>query len=316
MMRDEATIHPDMAPLLRARSLMPPTDDVAAKRRNWDIYTAALAVPLPPSVQAYDRVIPAPGHDVPVRVYDPQGAAKPLPCIVYLHGGGFMLGGLDSSDTNAWGLCDGTGAIVVSVDYRLTPEHPFPAAFDDCMGVLSWLAANGGELGIDPAAIALCGDSAGGSLAAACCLAARDRGGPAIAAQALVYPTLGADPDLPSYAESRDGPSLTTAGMIHYNDLYFSGDRYRSDPYAAPAKAPDLAGLPPAFIHTAEFDPIRDDGRLYAARLARAGVWVSYREARAMLHGFLRVRETGAEARREFTALCAFLERHLFGSGL
>lgn len=255
--------------------------------------------------------MPTLDHAVPVRIYRRAGQAGPAPAVIYLHGGGFMLGDLDSSDSNAWGLCEQADAVVVSVDYRLTPEHPYPAAFNDCYGVLAWLAAHGAEIGIDPTRIALCGDSAGGSLGAACCLAARDRNGPAIAAQALVYPTLGADPILPSYTESRDGPSLTTMDMIHYNDVYFSGFRHAADPYAAPLKATNVANLPPTFVHTAEFDPIRDDGRAFAARLAAAGVWVTYREARRMLHGFLRMREAGPQARAEFAALCAFLRDRL-----
>lgn len=286
---------------------MPAVDDVAQKRLNWSRYAAALALPRPETVEAFDRTFPVNGRAVPARVYARAGQDGLRPGVMYLHGGGFMLGDLDSSDTNAWGLCQETGAVVVSVDYRLTPEHPYPAAFEDCAGVLAWLSAHGAEIGIDSGAVGLCGDSAGGSLAAACCLAARDRGGPRIAALAMVYPTLGAEPDLPSYDESRHGPSLTTAGMVHYNTLYFSGDRFREDPYAAPIKAVNLSGLPPTFVHTAEFDPIRDDGRVFAARLAQAGSWVTYREARQMLHGFLRVRGTGAQAAAEFAALCRFL---------
>lgn len=310
-MRDESEIHPDMKPLLAARVFMPPAKTVAEKRANWTRYTNAIALKRPNSIITEDRTIPTPECAVPVRIYRRAGQATLAPAIVYLHGGGFMLGDLDSSDTNAWGLCEQADAVVVSVDYRLTPEHPYPAAFNDCYGVLEWLAAHGAEIGIDPARIAFCGDSAGGSLGAACCLAARDRGGPAIAAQALVYPTLGADPILPSYIESKDGPSLTTESMIYYNDIYFSGWKYAADPYAAPLKATDLSNLPPAFIHTAEFDPLRDDGRTYAARLSDAGVWTTYREARRMLHGFLRIREAGPQGRAEFAALCAFLRCHL-----
>lgn len=310
-MRDESEIHPDMKPLLAARVLMAPAKTPEEKRANWTRYTNAIAIPRPAHIVTEDRAIPTPDHEVPVRIYRREGQAAGAPIIVYLHGGGFMLGDLDSSDSNAWGLCDQTGAIVVSVDYRLTPEHPYPAAFNDCYGVLAWLAEHGAEIGATGALIAICGDSAGGSLGAACCLAARNRGGPLIAAQALVYPTLGADPILPSYIESKDGPSLTTESMIIYNDIYFSGWRFAADPYAAPLKAPDLSHLPPAFIHTAEFDPLRDDGREFAARLAQEGVWVTYREARRMLHGFLRMREAGDQARAEFAALCAFLRYHL-----
>jgi acetyl esterase len=171
-------MHPDMAPILDARRFVTAAKNVAEKRRNWTTYSQALAAPMPAGIKSHDRVLPTPGYAVPVRIYRPADAVGALPCVIYIHGGGFMMGDLDSSDTNAWGLCEGTGAIVVSVDYRLTPEHPFPAAFDDCYGVLSWLAERGGEIGIDPRRIAVAGDSAGGNLSAAVCLAARDRGGP------------------------------------------------------------------------------------------------------------------------------------------
>lgn len=311
-MRPESEIHPDMADLLAARRFITAAETPAEKRANWTRYTSATAIPVPASIKTEDIVVPCGDHDVPVRLYRPAAAQEdPLPVVVYLHGGGFMLGDLDSSDTNAWGLCDRIGAIVVSVDYRLTPDFPYPAAFDDCYGVLEFLVANGPSLGMDATRLALCGDSAGGSLAAACCLAARDRNGPVIAAQALVYPTLGCEPDLPSYVENRDGPSLTTSSMIYYNGKYFSRPGDRTDPYAAPISATNLKGLPPVMVHTAEFDPIRDDGRAYAAKLIEAGAQVTYREAPRMLHGFLRMREAGEGAAAEFNALCRFLSDNL-----
>ncbi len=306
-MRPESEIHPDMSALLAARSLMPPVSDPAEKRANWTRYTAAIALPCPEHITRLDSMIATPDYHVPVRIYRPDAGTGLAPCVIYLHGGGFMLGDLDSSNTNAWGLCEHTGAVVVSVDYRLTPDHPYPAAFNDCCGVLAWLATSGAEIGVDGTRLAFCGDSAGGNLAAACCLAARDRGGPAICGQALVYPTLGAEPTSASYIDNKDGPSLTTVSMIYYNDKYFGGTTHASDPYAAPLKAADFSRLPATFIHTAEFDPIRDDGRQFAARLAPAGTWVTYREASRMLHGFLRMREAGADCRAEFTALCRFL---------
>ncbi len=304
-------IHPDMAPILDARRFVTPATNVAEKRRNWTAYSGALAVPMPASIKAHDRTIPTPDHMVPVRVYRPAEVTGALPCVVYIHGGGFMMGDLDSSDTNAWGLCDGTGAVVVSVDYRLTPEHPFPAAFNDCYGVLCWLARHGGELGIDPARIAFAGDSAGGNLSAAVCLAARDREGPAIRAQAIIYPGMNEPATAPSYIENAHSPSLTTESVVYYRSVYTSGSANADNPYAAPTLAADFSRLPPALVHVAELDPIRDDGRLYASKLAMAGTWVSYREARGMLHGFLRVRLTGPQAKREFAAITDFLSEYL-----
>lgn len=311
-----AQMHTDMQALLQAREqtnaqLGPRGDNPAEARRWWNAYAAILAQPHPEKMQAYDRIIPTPGGDVPVRVYQPAGVSGKRPCIIYMHGGGFMLGDLDSSDSNAWGYADETGATVVSVDYRLTPEHPFPAAFDDCYGVLTWLAANPDELGIDATRIAVAGDSAGGTLGAALTLASRDRGGPRIVAQALVYPWLGLEHNTPSYVEYANGLGLTAASMQKFDQLYLPDDPDSDDPYARPIKARDFSNLPPALVHSAEMDPIRDDGRAYAAKLALAGNWVTYREARGMVHGFLRARFTGVAARVEFAVACDFLRAHL-----
>lgn len=310
-MRAESEIHAEMRALLDARRHIDPTASTPQqKRANWTLYTSAIALPRPAHIATRDVVIPMPAANVPARVYtshkNKSGAA-----VVYLHGGGFMLGDLDSSDSIAWGLCDQVGTTIFSLDYRLTPDHPFPAAFDDCYGVLEHLHAEASAYDIEPSRIAFFGDSAGGSLTAACALAARDRNGPKMAAAALVYPTLGAPPTLPSYRENHDGPSLTTPSMIYYNDCYFAKPSVRDNPYAAPLSAPDFANLPPTFVHAAEFDPIRDDARLFAAKLATAGTEVTYREAKRMLHGFLRMREAGPDCRAEFAALCAFLRSKL-----
>jgi acetyl esterase len=310
-MRPDSFFHPDMRRLLEARKGMPAASTPAEMRAAWTEYSRRLALPRPAAIRTQDRTIPTPGHDVPVRIYHPPGAGAALPMVIYMHGGGWMLGDLESSDGAAWGACAETGAIVVSVDYRLTPEHPYPAAFDDCFGVLSWLAAHGQEIGGDPARIGLYGESAGGNLAAALALAARDRGGPALRGVAMVYPCTGEETTLPSYAEYVDGPSLTTARMRMYTETYCSGARFRRDPYASPACAPDLAGLPPHLVHAAECDPIRDDGRHYAAKLALAGNLVTYREAKRMLHGFTRARMDGDGAKAEFDAICDFLRRCL-----
>jgi acetyl esterase len=315
-----STIHPDMQAIIDASArttdqLGPRGDDVAATRKWWTVYTEALSRPHPDDMQVHDQSIPTEQRDVPVRVYRPGGSDGARPGIIYLHGGGFMLGDLDSSDSNAWGFAQETGAVVVSVDYRLTPEHPYPAAFDDCYGVLTWLAQQGREVGIDSGRIAVAGDSAGGSLGAAMCLAARDRGGPQMVAQALIYPSTGTDQDSGSYVEHADGPGLTTASTRKYRDLYLPGAAGIDDPYARPVKAQDHSNLPPAWVHSAEIDPIRDDGRVYAAKLALAGTWVTYREARGMIHGFLRARFAGPAARAEFDAICGFLRERLGSAG-
>jgi acetyl esterase len=230
---------------------------------------------------------------------------------LYLHGGGFMLGDLDSSDSIAWGYALQTGATVASVDYRLTPEHIWPAAFNDSYGVLSWLHAKGPEHGIAPDRIALAGDSAGGRLTAGLCLKARDLGGLHIVAQALIYASAGAVPSSRSAVDFAEGYGLTAAKYQKFYKALFPDSRYDDDPYAWPIRASDLSNLPPALIHTAEIDPIRDDGRAYAAKLALAGSPVTYREARGMIHGFMRARFFGPAAKAEFGYICAFLRSHL-----
>jgi acetyl esterase len=164
---------------------------------------------------------------------------------------------------------------------------------------------------VDGGRIAVAGDSAGGCLGAAVCLAARDKGGPAIAAQALIYMSGGTDQNFGSYIEHSEGPGLTTASTKKYRTYYLPGNEDTRDPYARPIRAESFADLPPAFVHSAEVDPIRDDGRLYAAALANAGTWVTYREARGMIHGFLRARLDGPGAKAEFDAICRFLREHL-----
>ncbi|HJN93312.1 MAG TPA: alpha/beta hydrolase [Dehalococcoidia bacterium] len=310
------TMHPDMQIIIDANQattakLGDRGDSPEAGRLWWRAYTARLGQAPPTDMAIHDHTIPTPNRDVPVRVYRPAGPDGPRPCIIYMHGGGFRLGDLDSSDSNAWGFAAGTGAVVVSVDYRLTPEHPYPAAFNDCYGVLDWIAQHPTELELAAGRIALAGDSAGGCLGAALCLAARDRGGPAIVAQALIYPVTELAEEHPSYTENEHAPGLTTELMRIYRDLYLPDDRDSTDPYARPAQATDYSALPPAWIHSAAIDPIRDDGRTYAAKLARAGNWVTYREARGMIHGFMRARFQSADARAEFDAIIAFLSTHL-----
>jgi acetyl esterase len=232
-----------------------------------------------------------------------------------MHGGGFMKGDLDSSDSIAWGFTHETGAVTISVDYRLTPEHPYPAAFNDCYGVLAYVAGHAREFGVNPTRIALAGDSAGGHLAASLCLAARDRHGPRIAAQAVIYTVIGTEMNTLSYVDNAEGYGLTTAACHAYMQMLLPDPAMATDPLARPAIATDFAGLPPTYVLSAELDPVRDDGRAYAAKLALAGVEVTYREARGMIHGFMRARFTGTAARAEYERICAFLAQHLRPGG-
>lgn len=308
-MIDQPDPHPDMRPLIEARDAMPPAKTVAEQRANWTQMSEALRAPCPEDMTVTMDAAPRPDGSVPLRVYKPAGANGSA--ILYFHGGGFMKGDLDSGDTVAWGYAQETGAAVFSVDYRLTPEHAFPAAFDDCYAALEYVAGKALDYGIDPGRIAVAGDSAGGNLAAAVSLAARDRNGPQIAAQVLVYPMLGLNLALGTAVTAADAPGLTKKGLSEYWLLYLNGAEVTDNPYAAPLVGADFAALPPAFIHTAELDPLCDDGVVYADRLKAAGTTVTYRCAERMIHGFTRIRHTGPAVKHEFDLLCGFLKEHL-----
>ena len=232
-----------------------------------------------------DRAVPGPGGDIPVRVYRPEEGTV-LPVLVYFHGGGWVIGSLESHDGTCRELARDAGCVVVAVDYRLAPENRYPAAADDCYAVTCWVAENGDALGIDPGRLAVGGDSAGGNLAAAVSLMARDRNGPAITFQLLIYPVTDADFSRPSYVENAEGYFLTTSAMEWFWGHYVPDEGQRSEAYCAPQQAKDLAGLPPALVITAEFDPLRDEGEAYAGRLQQAGVETTLTRYDGMIHGF------------------------------
>ncbi|MDX2166776.1 MAG: alpha/beta hydrolase [Deltaproteobacteria bacterium] len=236
---------------------------------------------------AVDRTIPGPQADIPVRVYTPQGTA-PFPLLVYFHGGGWVLGSLETHDGICRALASGAGCVVVSVDYRLAPEHRYPAAADDCYAATQWAAARAAELGADARRVAIGGDSAGGNLTAVVAQMARDRGGPALAFQLLIYPVTDAtNLETASYRDNATGYLLTTADMHWFWDHYLGDGRPRAaEPYASPLKATSLAGLPPALVLTAEFDPLRDEGEAYARALEEAGVPARLTRYQGMIHGF------------------------------
>jgi acetyl esterase len=232
-----------------------------------------------------DLEIPGPAGRIPVRVYRPSERAE-LPVLVYLHGGGWAICSLETHDASCRELANAADCVVVSVDYRLAPEHRFPAAPEDCYAALTWTARNAPSLGADSRRLAIGGDSAGGNLSAVVALMARDREGPRLCHQLLVYPVTDHSFDTDSYRENADAPILTREIMQGFWGLYLSRAEDGRHPYASPLRAEDLSGLPPAHVITAEYDPLRDEGEAYARRLSAAGVPVEQRRFDGMVHGF------------------------------
>ncbi len=265
------------------------TRDPGEARARYDATTAAFAPETPALRDVEDRVVPGPGGGIPVRIYRPETNATVLPILAFFHGGGWVFGNLESHDHVCRALSAEAGCLVVAVDYRLAPEHKFPAALDDCYAVTAWLAANAPELGGDGARLGVGGDSAGGNLAAAGCLAARERGGPAITFQLLIYPATDHTADTDSLARNAIGYLLTRDAIEWCKFQYLRDAEDARDPLASPLLAEDLAGHPPAFEQTAEFDPLLDEGKAYAERLAAAGVACEHLTYAGMVHGFVRM---------------------------
>jgi len=257
-------------------------------RALYSTSTEAFAPETPPLKTVEDRTVPGPGGSVPVRIYTPQ-AEGALPILVYFHGGGWVFGDLETHDAMCRIVADAAGCLVVAVDYRLAPEHKFPAGLEDCIAVTQWCAAHGGEIGGDPGRIAVGGDSAGGNLAAATAQAARDGGGPKLAFQWLIYPAVDFTADNASLRDNAEGYLLTKAAIDWTLAQYTSGPGEAQDPRASPGLERDLAGLPPALVQTAEFDPLRDEGEAYGEALMAAGVPTEIVRYDGMVHGFMRM---------------------------
>lgn len=286
---EDVPVHPQVKLLLDGMAQVggPPFNEMAPVEARA-LFKNLSALDQPEEVtRVDDRIVPGADNDVPVRVYTPADAVGgDAPLLIWLHGGGWVIGDLDTTDATARALANRSGAVVVSVDYRLAPEHTAPAALEDALAALTWSVENAELLGVNAAKVAVGGDSAGGNLAAALCLRVRDEFGPDIDFQLLVYPVVDCTLSHPSIEENAEGYFLTKDAMVWFTGHYLGGLDPK-DPSVSPLYANTLAGLPPALVITAEFDPLRDEGEAYAAALRDAGVAVEAVRYEGQIHGFM-----------------------------
>jgi acetyl esterase len=278
--------------------------------REWHNQKAGILDIKPtPVFRVEDRRIPGPASEIPVRIYTPRASSQFLPVLVWLHGGGHVVGSLQSYDAICRQLALEADCIVVSVDYRLAPEHKFPAGVEDCFAALTWAGRHAGEFGGDAKRIAIGGDSAGGNLAAVCAIMARDEGAPRLVFQLLVYPRTAAWEDSPSHREFADGYILTRKTILWFHNHCLKSDADRQDWRWAPLDCPDLSRLPPALVIVAECDPVRDDGIFYAERLKQAGNALELTNYAGMVHPFFSMGGAIDAGRRALSQAAGALRR-------
>ena len=268
------------------------------------LFTAEVPTPVG---HVEDRKVPSPDGDIPIRLYTPQGSG-PFPVLVFLHGGGWVQGDIETYDELCRTLTNGVDCIVVSVDYRLAPEHTFPACPQDCYAATEWVATNAAQFNGDPSRIAIGGDSAGGNLTAVVTQMVRDRGGAPLVFQLLIYPMTDFTADTPSLREMGEGYFVTAKDLEWFLNHYLNNEEEKKDPLASPMLAASLSNLPPALIITAEYDPLRDDGELYGKRLKEAGVPVTISRYNGMFHGFVSLSAFLDQAKQGIAESCAALQ--------
>lgn len=303
-------LHPQARSLLQLieEKGLPPTHTLApAQARHWYRERRFVTQPLPPEVALVrELVAPGPYGDIALRLYRPLGSRndQALPVLVYYHGGGWVIGDLESHDTLCRELANGSGCAVVAVDYRMGPEHRFPAAVDDSIAATRWIRANAASLQLDPDRLAIGGDSAGGNLAAVVAIAARDAGDLPVAFQLLIYPATDMRRTAPSHQSNGEGYLLTKETITYFHDHYIDDAKHDLDWRASPLLHPDLSGLPPAFVLTAGYDPLRDEGLQYAQALSEAGNRASLVCFDRQIHGFITMGKVIDEASTA-VSLCA-----------
>jgi len=286
------TLKPYVKQFLQAARKETPHSPIDMVRLRGTMTTLLPPVgPRPSAEKAEDRLIPGPNGAVPVRMYTPSGKG-PFPLFIYIHGGGWTIGSIEEYDTTCRLLASETGAKVISVEYRLAPEHPFPAGLEDCYAAAEWIFEHAAELNGDPTNLTIGGDNAGGNLSAAVALMARDRNKSFISRQVLMYPATDyyhyrVYSEYDSIIENGDGYVLTNVDMSYFWTLYLGDEMHAANSYASPIRARDFNNLPPTLLITAEYDPLRDEGELYGVKLRQAGTHVQAKRFDGMIHGFV-----------------------------
>lgn len=299
-------IDPQIEQVLKALEAAPPMETMTLEQLRG-VYPPPTE--REPVGEVQELRIPSAEGGIAARLYRPRSMER-TGLTVFFHGGGFVIGSIESHDAACRRLCNLTAAAVLSVEYRLAPEHKFPAAPDDCLLAVRWAAQQAPAWGLDPARLVLAGDSAGGTLAAVTALRLRDEGGPGVAGQVLVYPVTDYHtPPTPSYLENASGYFLTRGAMVRFWHEYLPREEDGLHPHASPMRAADLSGLPPALVLTAEFDPLRDEGERFAHRLLDAGVPVTLRRENGLIHGFFRMFAMSDKARIAFEETARWIRK-------
>lgn len=307
------SLHPDAQAVLDklASMKLAPLDALspAEAREQFKQSREVFLAPTEAVAQVRDQSLPGPHGPIGVRVYRPDGhaPAQALPALVYFHGGGWVFGDLDTHDPLCRQLANRAGCVVVAVDYRLAPENKFPFALDDALTATRYVASHAEAFGVDGERLAVAGDSAGGNLSAAVALSFRDQGGPKLALQVLIYPVIDMAMATPSHTKFAEGYMLSRERMRYFRAAYLRDDRDIADWRASPLKASDLSGLPPALVITAGHDPLVDEGKAYADRLAASGVVTTYTCYPGLIHGFLTMAGTVRDANRAIEQIAAAL---------